>query len=233
MSAIQRLFTVGIGIPLMLMLMLAMLILPLPGWLLDLLFTFNIALAVMVVLVSVYIERPLDFAAFPTVILVATLLRLGLNIASTRLVLLEGHGGGDAAGQVIKAFGEFVVGGNYVVGLVVFVILVLINFVVITKGAGRIAEVSARFTLDALPGKQMAIDADLNAGLIDQMPGRDANLLADQGLIGLQRDRGLLPDFVHFASGLTSGFRQLRKILLAEFPATQGTVAVVVAFEPS
>ncbi|MEL0083235.1 MAG: flagellar biosynthesis protein FlhA [Gammaproteobacteria bacterium] len=168
MSAVQRLFTVGIGIPLMLMLMLAMLILPLPGWLLDLLFTFNICLAVMVVLVSVYIERPLDFAAFPTVILVATLLRLGLNIASTRLVLLEGHSGGDAAGQVIEAFGEFVVGGNYVVGLVVFVILVLINFVVITKGAGRIAEVRARFTLDALPGKQMAIDADLNAGLVDQ-----------------------------------------------------------------
>lgn len=173
MSIVQRLFGMGIGIPLLLMMMLAMLILPLPSWLLDLLFTFNISLAVVVLLVSVYIRRPLDFAAFPTVILVATLLRLGLNVASTRIVLLEGHGGDDAAGQVIKAFGDFVIGGNYVVGLVVFVILVIINFVVITKGAGRIAEVSARFTLDALPGKQMAIDADLNAGLLDQNQAKE------------------------------------------------------------
>ncbi|MDF1818176.1 MAG: flagellar biosynthesis protein FlhA [Immundisolibacteraceae bacterium] len=173
MSITQRLLGMGAGIPLLLMLMLAMLILPLPPWLLDLLFTFNISLAVVVVLVSVYIQRPLDFAAFPTVILVATLLRLGLNVASTRIVLLEGHAGGDSAGQVIKAFGDFVVGGNYVVGLVVFIILVLINFVVITKGAGRIAEVSARFTLDALPGKQMAIDADLNAGLVDQQEAKE------------------------------------------------------------
>ncbi|MBL4621029.1 MAG: flagellar biosynthesis protein FlhA [Immundisolibacteraceae bacterium] len=173
MNLLQRVLGVGIGIPLMLMLMLSMLILPLPAWLLDLLFTFNISLAVVVLLVALYIKRPLDFAAFPTVILVATLLRLGLNVASTRIVLLEGHAGGDAAGQVIKAFGDFVVGGNYAVGLVVFVILVLINFVVITKGAGRIAEVSARFTLDALPGKQMAIDADLNAGVIDQDEAKD------------------------------------------------------------
>jgi len=173
MNFAQRVLGFGIGIPLMLLMMLAMLILPLPSWMLDLLFTFNISLAVMVVLVSVYIERPLDFAAFPTVILVATLLRLSLNVASTRIVLLEGHAGGDAAGQVIKAFGDFVVGGNYVVGLVVFVILVIINFVVITKGAGRIAEVSARFTLDALPGKQMAIDADLNAGLVDQAEAKE------------------------------------------------------------
>lgn len=173
MSIVQRLFGMGIGIPLLLMMMLAMLILPLPSWLLDLLFTFNISLAVVVLLVSVYIRRPLDFAAFPTVILVATLLRLGLNVASTRIVLLEGHAGDDAAGQVIKAFGDFVIGGNYVVGLVVFVILVIINFVVITKGAGRIAEVSARFTLDALPGKQMAIDADLNAGLLDQNQAKE------------------------------------------------------------
>ncbi|RLA07377.1 MAG: flagellar biosynthesis protein FlhA [Gammaproteobacteria bacterium] len=173
MNFAQKILGAGIGIPLMLLMMLAMLILPLPPWLLDLLFTFNISLAVMVVLVSVYIERPLDFAAFPTVILVATLLRLGLNVASTRIVLLEGHAGGDAAGQVIKAFGDFVIGGNYVVGLIVFIILVIINFVVITKGAGRIAEVSARFTLDALPGKQMAIDADLNAGLLDQNQARE------------------------------------------------------------
>jgi len=169
----QRILSSGIGIPLMLMLMLSMLILPLPPLLLDLLFTFNISLAIVVLLVALYIKRPLDFAAFPTVILVATLLRLGLNVASTRIVLLEGHAGGDAAGQVIKAFGDFVVGGDYAVGLVVFIILVLINFVVITKGAGRIAEVSARFTLDALPGKQMAIDADLNAGIIDQDQARD------------------------------------------------------------
>ena len=173
MNFAQRILSAGIGIPLMLMLMLSMLILPLPAWLLDLLFTFNISLAIVVLLVALYIKRPLDFAAFPTVILVATLLRLGLNVASTRIVLLEGHAGGDAAGQVIKAFGDFVVGGDYAVGLVVFVILVLINFVVITKGAGRIAEVSARFTLDALPGKQMAIDADLNAGIIDQDQARD------------------------------------------------------------
>ncbi|MCL4130781.1 UNVERIFIED_CONTAM: hypothetical protein GTU68_010299 [Idotea baltica] len=148
--------------------MLVMLVLPLPPFILDLLFTFNIALAMIVLLVSVYAGRPLDFAVFPTVLLIATLLRLALNVASTRVVLLEGHGGTAAAGRVIQAFGEFVVGGSYTVGLVVFAILVIINFVVVTKGAGRISEVTARFTLDAMPGKQMAIDADLNAGLISQ-----------------------------------------------------------------
>ncbi len=158
----------GLGTPILLIMILAMVILPLPPFLLDLLFTFNILLALIVLLVSVYSERPLDFQAFPTVLLIATLLRLSLNVASTRVVLLEGHQGGDAAGKVIQAFGEVVIGGNYAVGLVVFVILVIINFVVVTKGAGRIAEVSARFTLDAMPGKQMAIDADLNAGLINQ-----------------------------------------------------------------
>jgi flagellar biosynthesis protein FlhA len=158
----------GLGIPLLLLLLLGLMTLTVPPFLLDLSFTFNIALAIVVLLVSVYALRPLDFAAFPTVLLVATLLRLALNVASTRVVLLEGHAGGDAAGKVIQAFGEVVVGGNYVVGLVVFIILVLINFVVVTKGAGRISEVSARFTLDAMPGKQMAIDADLNAGIIDQ-----------------------------------------------------------------
>lgn len=158
----------NLGIPLLLLVVLAMVTLPMPPFLLDVLFTFNIALSLVVLLVAVYSLRPLDFAVFPTILLVATLLRLALNVASTRVVLLEGHQGGDAAGKVIEAFGEVVIGGNYVVGLVVFAILVIINFVVVTKGAGRISEVSARFTLDAMPGKQMAIDADLNAGLVGQ-----------------------------------------------------------------
>ncbi len=161
-----------LGIPLVLLMVLAMVILPLPPLLLDALFTFNIVLAILVLLVSTTAKRPLDFSIFPTILLVATLLRLTLNVASTRIVLLEGHNGGDAAGKVIQAFGEVVIGGNYVVGMVVFVILMIINFVVITKGGERISEVSARFTLDALPGKQMAIDADLNAGLIDQETAR-------------------------------------------------------------
>ncbi len=158
----------GIGTPLMLIIMLSMMMLPLPTFLLDIFFTFNIALSLVVLLAVIYSERPLDFAVFPTVILIATLLRLALNVASTRVVLLNGHNGTDAAGQVIESFGEVVIGGNYTVGLVVFIILVVINFVVVTKGAGRVSEVSARFTLDSLPGKQMAIDADLNAGLINQ-----------------------------------------------------------------
>ncbi|MDF2152615.1 flagellar biosynthesis protein FlhA [Vibrio sp. CAU 1672] len=161
-----------IGIPVVLLMVLAMVILPLPPLLLDALFTFNIVLAILVLLVSTTAKRPLDFSIFPTILLVATLLRLTLNVASTRIVLLEGHNGGEAAGKVIQAFGEVVIGGNYVVGMVVFVILMIINFVVITKGGERISEVSARFTLDALPGKQMAIDADLNAGLIDQEAAR-------------------------------------------------------------
>ncbi|ARV26280.1 flagellar biosynthesis protein FlhA [Vibrio anguillarum] len=151
---------------------LAMVVLPIPAFLLDLFFTFNIALSMVVLLVTVYTRRPLDFAAFPTVLLIATLLRLALNVASTRVVLLYGHEGPGAAGNVIEAFGSVVIGGNYAVGLVVFLILMIINFMVVTKGAGRISEVSARFTLDALPGKQMAIDADLNAGLIDQDQAR-------------------------------------------------------------
>ena len=154
--------------PILIIMILSMMVLPLPVFLLDVFFTFNIAISVMVMLVAMYSNRPLDFSVFPTVLLVTTLLRLSLNVASTRIVLLEGHSGSDAAGKVIEAFGNFLVGGNTAVGLVVFVILTLINFVVITKGAGRIAEVSARFTLDAMPGKQMAIDADLNAGLIDE-----------------------------------------------------------------
>ncbi len=158
--------------PIFIVLILAMLVLPLPAFALDMLFTFNIALSIMVLLVSLSTKKALDFAAFPTVLLLSTLLRLSLNVASTRVVLLEGHTGPDAAGKVIEAFGHFLVGGNYAVGIIVFVILVVINFIVITKGAGRIAEVSARFTLDAMPGKQMAIDADLNAGLIDENEAR-------------------------------------------------------------
>lgn len=157
-----------LGIPLVVLVTIGMVTLPIPPFMLDMLFTFNIALSLLVLLVSIYTLRPLDFAVFPTILLVTTLLRLALNVASTRVVLLQGHEGSDAAGKVIQAFGEVVIGNNYVVGLVVFSILIIINFVVVTKGAGRISEVSARFTLDALPGKQMAIDADLNAGLIDQ-----------------------------------------------------------------
>ncbi|KAF7774091.1 flagellar biosynthesis protein FlhA [Pseudoalteromonas citrea] len=156
----------GVGTPLMVLAALGMVILPLPPFLLDILFSFNIALALVVLLVTVYTMKPLEFGMFPAVLLIATIMRLALNVASTRVVLLEGHNGGDAAGKVIEAFGSVVIGGNYAVGLVVFLILIIINFVVITKGAGRISEVSARFTLDAMPGKQMAIDADLNAGFI-------------------------------------------------------------------
>lgn len=162
----------GLGAPVLLLAMLSMVALPLAPLFLDILFTFNIALAMVVVLASVYSSRPLDFSAFPTVLLLATLLRLALNIASTRVVLLEGHAGGASAGKVIEAFGEFVIGGNYAVGLIVFVILIIINFVVVTKGAGRVSEVTARFTLDAMPGKQMAIDADLNAGLLSHEDAR-------------------------------------------------------------
>ena len=162
----------GLGAPVLLMVMMAMIVIPMPPLALDMLFSFNISLALVILLVAVYTLRPLDFALFPTILLVATLLRLALNVASTRVVLLEGHTGPGAAGKVIEAFGEFVIGGNYAVGMVVFLILVIINFVVITKGATRISEVSARFTLDAMPGKQMAIDADLNAGLIDQDEAR-------------------------------------------------------------
>jgi flagellar biosynthesis protein FlhA len=162
----------GVGAPLLLLAVLAMVILPLPPLALDVLFTFNIALSVLVVMAVVNVSRPLDFGIFPTVLLLATLLRLALNVASTRVVLLHGHEGTSAAGHVIEAFGQFVVGGNYAVGIVVFAILTIINFVVVTKGAGRISEVSARFTLDAMPGKQMAIDADLNAGLINQDEAR-------------------------------------------------------------
>ncbi|MCW9048038.1 MAG: flagellar biosynthesis protein FlhA [Gammaproteobacteria bacterium] len=168
LNNIQNLGRRGLIAPIMVIALLGMMIIPLPTIALDLFFTLNICLSIVIVLVSIYAQRPLDFVIFPTVILVSTLFRLALNVASTRVVLLEGHTGTGAAGQVIESFGAFVIGGNYAVGLVVFSILVIINFVVVTKGAGRVSEVSARFTLDAMPGKQMAIDADLNSGIIDQ-----------------------------------------------------------------
>ncbi|MFN7195908.1 MAG: FHIPEP family type III secretion protein, partial [Hylemonella sp.] len=158
----------GLGAPLLVVTVLAMMVLPLPPWLLDILFTVNIAAALMVMMVAAHMLKPLDFAAFPAVLLITTLMRLSLNVASTRVVLLQGHTGPGAAGNVIEAFGHFLIGGNFAVGLIVFAILVVINFIVITKGAERIAEVSARFALDAMPGKQMAVDADLSAGLIDE-----------------------------------------------------------------
>jgi flagellar biosynthesis protein FlhA len=176
----------GIGVPVGVLAVLAMVVVPLPPIALDVLFTFNIALSLIVVMAVFYVLRPLDFGIFPTVLLLATLLRLALNVASTRVVLLNGHTGSSAAGKVIESFGEFVIGGNYAVGVVVFAILTIINFVVVTKGAGRISEVSARFTLDAMPGKQMAIDADLNAGLItqDEARARRAEVRAEADFYG-------------------------------------------------
>ncbi|MDD2738062.1 MAG: flagellar biosynthesis protein FlhA [Methylomonas lenta] len=171
-STLRSLTGMGLGAPVVIVMLLALLVLPLPAFMLDLFFTFNIAFSLIILLVVVYSTKPLEFASFPTVILMATLLRLALNVASTRVVLMKGHEGGDAAGKVIEAFGSFVIGGNFAVGIVVFAILVVINFVVVTKGAGRVAEVSARFTLDAMPGKQMAIDADMNSGLINQDEAR-------------------------------------------------------------
>jgi flagellar biosynthesis protein FlhA len=210
----------GLGVPLLVIAILAMMVLPLPPFLLDLLFTFNIAASLVVLLASVYAARPLDFAAFPTVLLLATLLRLSLNVASTRVVLLHGHTGTDAAGKVIESFGTFLIGGNFAVGLVVFLILVVINFVVITKGAGRIAEVAARFTLDAMPGKQMAIDADLNAGLIGEAEARRrrAAIAAEAEFYGsmdgaskfVRGDAiaGILILFINVAGGLAIGMAQ-------------------------
>ena len=206
--------------PILVVLILAMMILPLPPLLLDLLFTFNIAVALIVLLVSLYLRKPLDFVVFPTLLLLTTLLRLALNVASTRVVLLEGHTGPDAAGKVIESFGNFLVGGNYAVGIVVFAILVLINFVVITKGAGRIAEVAARFTLDAMPGKQMAIDADLNSGLIgeDEARKRRAEVAQEAEFYGAMDGAskfvrgdavaGILIMFINIIGGLAIGVFQ-------------------------
>jgi len=167
-QAVSQIDATGLGIPALVLLIMSMLVLPLPAWLLDILFTFNILVGLIVIMVAIGVTRPLEFSSFPAILLLTTMLRLALNVASTRVVLVEGHTGPDAAGQVIQAFGEFVIAGNYFVGIIVFAILVIINFVVITKGAGRVSEVTARFTLDAMPGKQMAIDADLNSGVIDQ-----------------------------------------------------------------
>lgn len=171
-DTVIKLLKGGLGTPVLILATLAMVVLPMSSWLLDIFFVFNIAISIVVLMVTILTKKPLEFASFPSILLIATLLRLALNIASTRVVLIHGHEGDDAAGQVIKSFGDVVIGGNYVVGLIVFIILMVINFVVITKGAGRISEVSARFTLDAMPGKQMAIDADLNSGLIDQDQAR-------------------------------------------------------------
>jgi flagellar biosynthesis protein FlhA len=186
MPTLRDMLRTGVGVPIGVLAVLAMIVLPLPPMALDILFTFNIALSVVIMMTVFYVSRPVEFGVFPTVLLVATLLRLALNVASTRVVLLNGHTGPGAAGRVIQAFGEFVIGGNFAVGVVVFIILTIINFVVVTKGSGRISEVSARFTLDSMPGKQMAIDADLNAGLItqDEARARRADVRAEADFYG-------------------------------------------------
>ena len=219
-DALKSLSGKGLGAPIVIIMVLAMVVLPLPAFLLDLFFTFNIAFALIILLVVIYSIKPLEFSVFPSVILIATLLRLALNVASTRIVLLEGHQGGAAAGKVIEAFGSFVIGGNFAVGLVVFAILVIINFIVVTKGAGRVAEVGARFTLDAMPGKQMAIDADLNSGLIDQEQARSrrAEVAAEADFYGsmdgaskfVRGDAiaGIIILFVNIIGGLAIGVGQ-------------------------
>src|ERR1700723_3192905 len=218
----------GLGVPLLVMVVLAMMVLPLPAFLLDVFFTFNITLSLMILLAVIYVRRALEFATFPTVLLGATLLRLGLNVASTRIVLMNGHTGGQAAGHVIAAFGHFVVGGNYAVGMVVFTVLVIINFVVITKGAGRISEVSARFTLDAMPGRQMAIDADLNAGIITQADAIAGILIVFINLfggtiIGAAQHGMSLAD-----AGRTYALLTIGDGLVAQIPALLLSVAVAI-----
>ncbi len=165
---LSRVDLAGLGIPALVLLIVAMLVLPLPALLLDVLFTFNIGCSLVIIMIAIGTRKPLEFSSFPSVLLFATMLRLALNVASTRVILVNGHEGHEAAGKVVAAFGEFVIGGNYLVGFIIFSILMIINFMVVTKGAGRVSEVNARFTLDAMPGKQMSIDADLNAGVIDQ-----------------------------------------------------------------
>ncbi len=210
----------ALGAPVIVIMLLGMMVLPLPAFALDMLFTFNISLSLIILMVTVYAVRPLDVAVFPTVLLLATLLRLALNVASTRVVLMRGHEGTDAAGKVIQAFGDFVIGGSYAIGIVVFAIFVIINFVVVTKGAGRVSEVNARFTLDAMPGKQMAIDADLNAGMISQEEARsrreDIQLEADfygamDGASKFVRGdamAGILILFINIVGGLAVGTLQ-------------------------
>ncbi|HTX23769.1 MAG TPA: flagellar biosynthesis protein FlhA [Steroidobacteraceae bacterium] len=215
--SLRDLLRVGVGVPAGVLAVLAMVVLPLPPLALDVLFTFNIALSIMIVVAVFYVARPIDFGVFPTVLLLATLLRLALNVASTRVVLLHGHAGPGAAGKVIQSFGEFVIGGNFAVGVVVFIILTIINFVVVTRGSGRISEVSARFTLDAMPGKQMAIDADLNSGLIkqDEARTRRAEVRAEADFYGsmdgasrfVRGDAiaGILILFINMIGGLAIG----------------------------
>src|SRR5690348_15994875 len=214
---VRHVLRAGIGVPVGVLAVLAMVVLPLPPFALDVLFTFNIALSIMIVVAVFYVPRPIDFGVFPTVLLVATLLRLALNVASTRVVLLNGHSGPGAAGRVIQSFGEFVIGGIFAVGVVVFIILTIINFVVVTKGSGRISEVNARFTLDAMPGKQMAIDADLNAGLItqDEARTRRADVRAEADFYGSMDGAskftrgdavaGILILFINIIGGLAIG----------------------------
>ena len=210
----------GIGVLLLMMSMFAMLVLPMPPFALDLFFTFNITLSLVILLAVIYVEKPVDFSIFPTVLLLATLLRLALNVASTRVVLLEGHTGPGAAGKVIESFGDFVIGGNYAVGIVVFIILVIINFVVVTKGAGRVSEVTARFTLDAMPGKQMAIDSDLNAGLLtaDEAKARREEIRTESDFYGAMDGAskfvrgdavaGIVILFINVIGGLAIGVAQ-------------------------
>src|SRR5579863_6546262 len=217
MPALREVLRSGVGVPLGVLSVLAMIVLPLPPMALDVLFTFSIALSIVIVMAVFYVARPIEFGTFPTVLLLATLLRLALNVASTRVVLLNGHTGSQAAGHVIKSFGEFVIGGNFAVGVVVFVILTIINFVVVTKGSGRISEVSARFTLDAMPGKQMAIDADLNSGLItqDEARTRRAEVRAEADFYGAMDGAskfvrgdavaGILILFINLIGGLAIG----------------------------
>ena len=217
---VPRLNLKAMGIPALVLLIIAMLILPLPTVLLDILFTLNIMIALIVIMISIHTERPLDFSSFPSVLLFATMLRLSLNVASTRIVLVNGHEGTDAAGEVIEAFGNFVISGNYLVGFIIFGILMIINFIVVTKGAGRVSEVIARFTLDAMPGKQMAIDADLNSGVIDQEEAkiRRAEISQESDFFGsmdgaskfVRGDAvaGLLILIINIIGGLTIGVSQ-------------------------
>ncbi len=210
----------GLGIPMLVLMIMAMLVLPLPPLLLDVLFTFNIVVGLVVIMVAINTSKPLEFSSFPTVLLFATMLRLALNVASTRVILVHGHEGEEAAGKVIAAFGEFVIGGNYIVGLIIFVILMIVNFIVVTKGAGRVSEVNARFTLDAMPGKQMAIDADLNAGVIDQSTAkrRREELSQESDFFGSMDGAskfvsgdaiaGLLILLINIVGGLTVGILQ-------------------------
>ena len=209
-----------LSIPALVLLIMGMLVIPLHPVLLDILFTFNIAASLLIIMIAISIRKPLDFSSFPTVLLFATMLRLALNVASTRVILVNGHEGHEAAGKVVAAFGEFVIGGNYVVGFIIFAILMVINFIVVTKGAGRVSEVNARFTLDAMPGKQMAIDADLNAGVIDQetAKARRAELGQEADFFGSMDGAskfvsgdavaGLLILFINLIGGLAIGMGQ-------------------------